>query len=439
MKFLQKILLIVAVGMFAKNVDCMHFADPRTPAPALAVNPGGLIPDDRYVDFDVNGHHIYFPADGRQPPANVVARLACANIEANDINSSVTKWYVKAFGGSTGLNAAYGIAGIVGAPRWLLLPPMGFTAAIVPTSARIVTINMAAAGTPANFDRDFWQTFRIIASDPVGRVLLYRILIEIRRQNAGNGSCENGINPLGGVLSRRNYCRSIVIYHSNDGNSFSRGIKRRIDFDPNDVEDSSLRINTANHTIDTQPDTNITHDMALFHEMLHWFHYLRHPQRYIDSDETEPTLYRYLLRSYYGDKSELYSWGALDDEEIRTILGTPNYNIPEHLAYMLQVETFLQADPGGGVNVAGRFIPFSDRFLEGDDLSENVYRMTKLRPGGGQYKMRFGQAGDINQVSINPSIPERFMLAHKVAIDCYSAIIGHALANWSLVGGEAVQ
>ena len=31
-----------------------------------------------------------------------------------------------------------------------------------------------------NFKRDFWICFRSIAEDPVGRVLLYQLLIEIR-------------------------------------------------------------------------------------------------------------------------------------------------------------------------------------------------------------------------------------------------------------------
>ncbi|MDR2372032.1 MAG: hypothetical protein LBD60_02700, partial [Puniceicoccales bacterium] len=46
-----------------------------------------------------------------------------------------------------------------------------------------------------------------------GRVLLYRLLIEIRRQNAANnGCCEQGIFMSSGDLSKRNLNRMACIF-----------------------------------------------------------------------------------------------------------------------------------------------------------------------------------------------------------------------------------
>jgi hypothetical protein len=401
---------------------------------------------------DVN---IYFPENGSQPTTVDAARYSCANI----VSDHVTDWYVRAFGGNTGVELSYGRV-VPGADH---SPQMGFAAG--GGAAHIITVNMTPLvgggghPMPANFAQQFWQTFRTIASNPVGRVLLYRILIEIRRQNAGIGTCGDGIVPGFHVLTARNLCRSIEIrYNLNRGNSFAIGAERTLRFDNSVMALRSITLRIAAAELDTNLDPdNKTVDIPVFHEMLHWLHFLRHPQRYIDSDDRRPRLYRYLLRSYYGDYhsiSELYTWGAApDDEEIRVILGTPNYNIPAQLVLMDYQGTFL-GDAGGGINIAvpapmgvgARYIPETDRFLEGDDLSENVYRMARERNVAAmgpaimaKHKMRFGHGDVINPIDINMAIPNRFRLAHLVATDCYRAITGGAIINWALAVGQAAQ
>ncbi|MDR0740654.1 MAG: hypothetical protein LBF34_03010 [Puniceicoccales bacterium] len=70
---------------------------------------------------------------------------------------------------------------------------------------------VSLGGTPAE-RMSFMRVFRTIAANPVGRVLLYRLLIEIRRQDvANNGCCEQGIVIKLAILLRRNNAREICI------------------------------------------------------------------------------------------------------------------------------------------------------------------------------------------------------------------------------------
>ena len=86
---------------------------------------------------------------------------------------------------------------------------------------------------------------------------------------------------------------------------------------------------------------------------------------------------------------------------------------------------FLSEDPGVSIAINARgFIPLSDRFLNGDDLSENVYRISKTQKPFTHRYMRFGHSDQsIKPVTMNP-IPNRFLLAHRVAQDCYQNITG---------------
>lgn len=398
------------------------------------------------VAGDIN---IYFPQDGHQPTTPEAAAWSCSNVN----NNNITDWYVRAFGGETGLALSQGQQAPVSdsGPRMGILYPM------TSISTNIITVNVvdAIADRINNFDQQFWQAFREIASNPVGRVLLYRILIEIRRQNAIDGCCENGI-ALGIVsLEKRNFCRSIVVKYSDTGCSFVCGSRRTIAFDPDDVTAITMKLKNLRgnaRKLETAVDpVNETGDIGIFHEMLHWFHFLRNPIRYNYSSDSDPTYYKYLLRGYYGNYheiSEVHTWdGYVDEEEIRTILGTPNYNTVGEFNLMDYEGTFLPNNPRSGVNVnlgvQRRHVPYEARFLEGDDLSENVYRMSKLIPGAGgaRYRMRFGHGDPISSIIIlqGQPLPNRFQLAHLVATNCHLAITGANLANWGLVHGQAAQ
>ena len=80
-----------------------------------------------------------------------------------------------------------------------------------------------------------------------------------------------------------------------------------------------------------------------------------------------------------------------------------------------------------------QYIPRFNKFFNGDDLSENVYRVSK------GCHMRFGHVNRaITPVTMHP-IPNRIQLAHKVAFDCYEEIMGTPPQNWDLAQGQAIQ
>ena len=281
-----------------------------------------------------------------------------------------------------------------------------------------VIIKLGSAG----LRQQFWQTFRDIAADPVGRVLLYRLLIEIRRvDNATHeGCCEAGINVAD--LNDRNDCRSVRIIDNRDnGFSFNSGGFIRVDFDPNSGT-SVLSLHNVG-TITTEEEVRPC-DVGLFHEMLHWFHFLRNPDRFDDGDNDDPDAFKYSLRCYYGDQNELGMWGgSMNGEEIANILGTPNHNDLRYQHFIDQ-NAFLA-------------VPHNDGFLTGDDLSENVYRISR------NCHMRFGHCDyQINPVQYLPAMPNRFVLANTLAINCYREIRGilHGIAiNWGLIPGQAIK
>ena len=210
---------------------------------------------------------------------------------------------------------------------------------------------------------------------------------------------------------------------------------------------TTLIIKQRNLTTDGEARTS---DIALFHEMLHWLHWLRNSAKQNDNKSHNPKSFRYAMRCYYGDPSDLCAWGNINAEEIATILGSPNLNRNPHPYTTIQGQDLINYEafslrglPNNGsimvqINGINRYIPKRYQFLNGDDLSENAYRASRGQP------MRFGHAtvpvylaplpnNDINR------IPDRFRLAHKVAYDCYHEITGNPPPNWDLVQGQAIR
>ena len=93
------------------------------------------------------------------------------------------------------------------------------------------------------------------------------------------------------------------------------------------------------------------------------------------------------------------------------------------------------------INGRNQYIPNYGRYLNGYDLSENAYRCSKTETGVRHLYMRFGHSSKRNMtpVSMNP-IPNRFRLAHCIAINCYLNITGiQAISQWNLIQGEAIK
>ncbi|MDR0581129.1 MAG: hypothetical protein LBG04_03395 [Holosporaceae bacterium] len=448
MKLLQKILMIVVMGAVGENVDVYGMNPPAAPVAAnLAganvldfdtifnggVNipgmfqpkihrPGGAIAFGNagntlaYVYFTIipNGevplpaafaaavqtpvnvadYNIYFPADGSQPTTAAAVNYALANVD-NRENSPITEWYMKMFGVIPINHAAIAAAGGPGHVPLPIFVQAGWNNA---NPAAIITFDNAVCVHGPNghnicttIDNDvnhdvpdpisgiathridlILNEFRKIASTSVGRVLLYRMLIEIRRTQAGVGCTENPIFAQGAL--NRNSRRSITISYGNPlGQSpFAFFINKVvINFSSIWIPISVLgKTHIGGYTEIIETECPL--DVSLFHEMIHWYHWLRNTNRF--SNERDPAevnanlenteigqyywsrLNRLCVNQWDGQVNSGNAWRRVDNidfEEMRTILGAPY---------------------GGSMN----------DYINGDDLSENLYRMCRGIP------LRFG-------------------------------------------------
>lgn len=183
------------------------------------------------------GFNIFFPADGSQPTTANAVNYALANID-NRENSPITDWYMKMFGLIPFQNSGVPVNDYM---------KSGWNDNATATQAIITFNNDACTGIANGNNHNFCtmvngghahkvadpnnpaaqisrialfrREFRKIASTAVGRVLLYRVLIEIRRHVANNvGSAENQAfvgNTLGTLNNDR--CRSIEIAYDGEG------------------------------------------------------------------------------------------------------------------------------------------------------------------------------------------------------------------------------
>jgi hypothetical protein len=327
---------------------------------------------------------LYFSTNGVQPTTPEAVEYSCANID-NRENSPITEWYMMMFGVPiANLVAGNPIPGAVVQAGWTN-PRIGN-----PVAQGILTFNASVDETMVNDPNNpnaqitrrdlFIREFRKIASTPVGRVLLYRILIEIRRHNPGGnvGCSEDDRYLVDDTVGRRaiDRCRSIDIMHMPTfGFDDTAGAIFFYD-NPNNIAGTTPLVfsvigkSVANYTHIVQAPTTL--DVVIFHEMIHWFHHLRNPKRYyeeINSGDTKSFNSMLPIHQYYwdgiaiGQTNQNYKriWSAgnfnahLDFEEMRNLLGMPH--------------------------------DFVQNCLRGDDLSENLYRINRGLP------LRFGYSG----------------------------------------------
>ena len=373
---------------------------------------------------------LSFPKKGFQPTTCDAGEWSGARYIGQPNDDAVTDWWVRVFGGD--------LAVCMANDREISTTKISKICPIIQMATQenyteldqFITIEDLMA-----FEQTFWQTFRTIAADPVGRVLLYRLLIEIRRFDdrlawcCEDTSCDDGF---------RGSSRTITIYKSSSGCEYSGSC---LNVKTEDVATLVLKMMGPAQNVSTYPKVRNL-DVGLFHEMVHWFHYLRSPERYTNNSERGPQFFKYAMRCYYGDQTELAVWDSyVNSEDIATVLGSPNYAREEHRDFMLRNTfcKFSHLDEGGRkpicVTVDGvrQYIPFKGRFLNGDDLSENAYRCSKGLP------MRFGHTGSPIACFPYSDIPNRFWLAHQVACDCYQEITGHAPDKWGLCPGQAID
>jgi hypothetical protein len=375
--------------------------------------------------------NIFFPVDGKQPTTRQAAIWSCANVGAGNTNHPVTDWYVAMFGGT---NAAL---------------TMGFDVGV--NTCPIITLDqttMMANGLPSPglfLDRAtaFWDTFRRIAANPVGRVLLYRLLIEIRRTQANNGVQEIPL-LLDDSINARNEARRVVIkYKENAGNNRTGGIfaweytsngglpEIFCNFEPArpgvDLDLVATCVASANGETPWLPCKYYTSEynrydyaVSLFHEMLHWYQYLRDYNRSVaEFSYAIENIIPGTLASYLGYNrcSDFRSWwGAAASVGIRV----------DELRVMC----------GGGNEGIGA----NQNWHNGDDLSENVF-LVSISPANLRY-LCFGHSVPIPRCNRDVICGTIRRVLHNVYTNtttCLQAIIPNwNNASWRFVAGDAL-
>jgi hypothetical protein len=326
---------------------------------------------------------IYFLENGRQPTLHEATVWSCANVQ----DRMVTRWYQRMFGLADPQQPQQQLS-------------MGFDA----TNMAVPIITFAPEVTPAQ-QTAFWEMFKKIADNPVGRILLYRLLIEIRRTRANQGDTELiAFAPDHAWLPRRNCARSIQIVNplagfqaqfvpTNYVFAFQSGVngqqaRIRVNFgtrtaraDMNDLHYTNGRFIAVTRLLNGSTPQCV----YLFHEMVHWFHMLRHPSRYffeLQSFLSSNIPRQGLVSFYFGTNPIKYWTGAgwissgnnhmVKAEEVRTVLGAPCCN--GDYAHLYQ--------PGPGPRTF---------LIQGDELSENLFRLAyKQQHDDARIYMRFG-------------------------------------------------
>lgn len=335
------------------NIVCLHVVVPNTAAHKMIATTKGLNAKEQMDQMDqiiACSGNIYFPRNGRQPTTQEAVKYSCANID-NTPESPITLWYIQMFGIEPFRNTMD--------PQDNDFVKAGFEKA---NGCQIflfksINIDTTQIPDPENADNtisslDLWKrNFKKIASTSVGRVLLYRILIEIRRLNSNKApSLEEGIIPLDQEnLDKRRENRCIIPLVENSESYYynlSHTIGIRTKYTKHTV------IGTQNIELQSSPIS-----CSLFHEMLHWFHYLRDPKRHITECDHLPIARR--VRRGLGIHKDChhaliaYYWGSQ----------TPNKeNVNIQWSNVEEMRTII----GSSRNIK--------KYSEGDDLSESLYR-----------------------------------------------------------------
>jgi hypothetical protein len=188
--------------------------------------------------------------------------------------------------------------------------------------------------------------------------------VEIRR-NGVLGSLENGIIVDDEEeMTKRNKLRSLEI--SFEKNLVFQAAYMKISF--SNINKNQNAIGKRNENYTDIVSCYKTLDVSLFHEMLHWYHRLRTPQRQIDEENIgQPLVDRdlhlddYSLGQYYWANIEMQPDQRTISEYAWRFNPTPNASF-EEMRTILGVYSDIE------------------EYKEGDDISENLYRKNKGIP-----------------------------------------------------------
>lgn len=297
--------------------------------------------------ISIENESIYIPLDHFDPLSTEICEWCAANAKT----SSVTELYLILFG-------------IIGSVRG------GFD--VFGELTEIIHFN-----NDMSCKKNFIENFKKIASTNIGRVLLYVIFREIRRYENKDGLYVGSVNKADIRLSEqgskfRNLARNISIVNNEDNGFYFPCL--------NSGEPEEAQISFSGQVMKTSVIDHdfqiINHyrpnDIGLFHELLHWLQFLRHPERakaectnvasstdirkFVPAKGYENTVAINLGRIYFKElndeefKNSKQYWcresGIFNLGDLRVILGSTD----------------------------------SSLFLEYDDLSENLYREVVNEP-----------------------------------------------------------
>lgn len=306
--------------------------------------------------------NIYFPTDGFQPTTPDAIKYALANVD-NTENSTITNWYMQMFGiipinqntmDKATANKTNHSRAVHVTAGWNVDKNIQEIIQFHPSVNDDLVDDKGAIGGKISRKELFKREFRKIATTPVGRVLLYRILIEVRRHAKGSneGILEYPNNETRSTMESRNACRSIIVKFS-DKFSFNK-VKK------------AITISNDNHSQATIGNRHVKYtdivlykkplNVSLFHELIHWFHYLRDPNRVLqDKNLNDKHFEDNVLSRYYFNASAANDTGKTVSESIWHAKGKLSFE---------EMRTILGASPNLG----------QENYKQGDDLSENLYR-----------------------------------------------------------------
>ncbi|MDR0633045.1 MAG: hypothetical protein LBF84_02805 [Holosporales bacterium] len=308
-----------------------------------------LFSQDAFV-FDIleqNFNYRILHNNWRQPRFDAIMQESMAFSK----DESVTLWYVKKF---SGVEAPEKV------PDESIEYPENFNEISIIDTGDLTTV----------YEREvFWQAFRNVANNPAGRNLLYRILIERER----GGTEDVVLEPFDPDFDALRECALTMhikwTYDTFSITPFCGTLSFNDTICIMQFCQALARDYCAVGTMESDANAD------LFHELLHWYHALRAPQRYYDEvfglyRPIEHTIRTHpICRTIWNcdqdttDSEILCSAKAwhthvcndctvLDLEELRTIIGVKEQT------------SIIQSAEGAFLNT----------FVNGDELSENLFR-----------------------------------------------------------------
>lgn len=404
----------------------------------------GLDDDIAWIPDDTR-YYIVFPANGEQPSLEFTLNHSCAFVDPYNFESPITKWYMYMFGYQCKV-----YAGCVST----------FSARLLDTS----TLSEECSS-------QFWHIFQRVAANPIGRMLLYRILIEVCRRDSSGYPCEEKQENIGFIFNNnRNKYLSLNICKTNDDNWRFDKAEGKIVYSLNLPNYTSVMLtNIDKYQFATTTVRLTDRSIVLFHELLHWFHCIRKNDRYtadrtsISVDTLKPSIYTFYYESKQANLSPwLYSNRVKGNEMIEAgekMIEEGEKMIEEgekvRNGAIMKVEGKKMIKEGTEMQRKGREkrteedtkvqgeemrtilgyntyftsqIIEAPNYLAGDELSENLYRAflpTYLHftdvPVNNTY-FRFGHGTSL----CNPDVYQEILRAFLVTYKTYSTILTYA-------------